>query len=83
MTKNLRFCSADSNETLKELIIRREDLKAILQKENNRKAHYTDDMARSSINKTIEFFKEELENIEEEIKERIKNDPELKEKVKL
>ncbi|MDR1941166.1 MAG: IS110 family transposase [Endomicrobium sp.] len=82
MQETLRLYTVDSNEILKELISRREDLKSMLQKENNRKAHFADKIMQRSIKKTIAFLKEEIANVEEETKERIKNNPELKEKAK-
>jgi transposase len=83
MQETLRLYNQDSNEILKELISRREDLKAMFQKERNRQAHFNDKITQNSIKKTIQFLKEQIENIEEEIKERIKNNPELKGKAKV
>jgi transposase len=78
MQETLRLYGIGSNETLKELISRREDLKDMLQKENNRKERFDEKVTL----RTIEFLKEQISSIEEEIKEGIKNDPELKAKAK-
>jgi transposase len=83
MQETLRLYSTDSNQILKELISRREDLKAMLQKENNRQTHFNDKITKNSIKKTINFLKEQIETIEKEIKERIKSNSELKEKAKV
>jgi hypothetical protein len=40
MQETLRLHQQDKSEQLKELISRREDLKEMLQKENNRKGHF-------------------------------------------
>jgi hypothetical protein len=49
MQETLRLTQQNKNEQLKELISRREDLKEMLQKENNRKGRLCDKVAKHSI----------------------------------
>ena len=68
------------DETLKELVSRRQDLKDMLQKENNRKERFNNKNAKKSLNSTIQFLKDQIQTIEEEIKNHINKNKELKEK---
>ena len=69
-----------SNEILKELISRRQELLDMLQKENNRKEHFTNKTIKRSLNSTADFLKKQIELIEKEIKEHIDKDKQLKAK---
>lgn len=79
MQESLKLYQPCSNQ-LKELISRRQDLKDMLQKENNRKEHFQDKATKHSLSSSINFLKKQIEEIELEIKQRIDKDKELKEK---
>jgi len=81
MQETLRLYQHQDNK-LQELVSRREDLKAMLKQEHCRKERFYDPAAKRSLEKVITVLKEQLKAIEEEIKERIKKDEELKEKAK-
>jgi transposase len=66
--------------SLNELISRREDLKDILQKENNRKEHFQDKITRRSLSSSINFLRKQLDVIEQEISNHINKDKQLKAK---
>jgi transposase len=82
MQKDLKLYEQDNGEQLKELVSRREDLKEMLQKERNRQGHFLDRVAKHSIKTIIKALEEQLKSIEEEIKDRMNKDEELKDKAK-
>lgn len=81
MQESLRL-HQPSNNQLQELISRQQDIKDMLQKENNRKEHFTDKSAKCSIDYIIKALQKQLLSIEHEINKRIDNDLELKLKSK-
>ena len=82
MQETLRLHKHQENK-LQELISRREDIKDMLQKERCRKERFYDPAAKRSLTKIIDVLKEQLEAIEQEIKDRLAKDEELKEKAKV
>jgi transposase len=82
MQETLRLHQQQNNQ-LQELISRREDIKEMLIKEKNRKEHFNDQAAKHSINEVLKVLQKQLEAIEQEIKDRIDKDQELKEKAKV
>jgi len=82
MQETLRLHQHQDNQ-LQELVSRREDIKAMLKQERCRKERFTDIAARRSLSKVIGVLQEQLEAIEQEIKERTNKDEELKEKAKV
>jgi transposase len=79
MQETLKLYQPCDNQ-LKELISRRQDLKDMLQRENNRKEHFQDKAAKHSLSCSIKFLEKQIAEIELEIKQRIDKDKELKAK---
>jgi transposase len=79
MQETLKLYEHTDNK-LQELVSCREDIKEMLQQAKCRKEHFNDPVAKRAVNKLIKSLQEQLEVIEQEIKERINKDEELKEK---
>jgi transposase len=83
MQETLRLYQLQDTQ-LQKLVNRRQDILAMLLEENNRKAQYSSDKKMlMSIEPIISVLKNQLEAIEQQIKEYIDKDEELKEKAKV
>jgi transposase len=69
--------------TFQRLVNRRQDIISMLQQEVNRKEHCIDKLILKTLEASINCFKKQLEAIEQEIKDHIDKDEELKEKAKV
>ena len=81
MPETLRLYQPNDNQ-LSALISRRQDLKDMLQKEYNRKEHFKDKSRAKSLISSISFLQKQIKIIENEIKDRMDKDEQLKEKAK-
>jgi transposase len=82
MQESLRLYKPNYTQ-LQELISRHQDIKDMLEKENNRKEHFFDKSAKGSIDYIIKVLQKQLDSIEQEINKRINNTQELKQKAKV
>jgi transposase len=82
MQESLRLYKPNDTQ-LQELISRLQDIKNMLQKENNPKEHFFDKSAKQSIDSVIKVLQKQLDSIEQEINKRINNSQELKQKAKV
>jgi transposase len=79
MQESLRLYKPNDTQ-LPELISWLQDIKDMLQKEFNRKEHFSDKSAKDSINTIINVLQKQLDSIEQEINKRINNNQKLKQK---
>jgi transposase len=82
MQERLRLYQARDTK-LQELVSRRQDIMDMLQKENCRKEHFIDKVAQSSVDEIINVLQRQLKVIEQEIRDFIDKDKELKEKAEV